>query len=78
MNLFERRRVASATVDLHVGRLPANGERVPHVAMPQVRVRALSPSWYLRDRVVREGEVHLVDSDEAAGLIQRKLAELVP
>jgi hypothetical protein len=77
VNIFERRRIAQSTVALHVGRLPAHGERAPRIDMPQAKIRALSASWFCRGEIVREGAVYRIDADEASGLLQRKLAELV-
>lgn len=78
MNLFEaRRHLADMTVRDNVGTLPGHGDRVPIVKLPQIRVRALAPAFYVNGRVAEEGGIYVIDIVAGKDLVARGLAELV-
>jgi hypothetical protein len=45
--------------------------------MPQVKVRVLSPAFFVRKRVPTAGEIITLDADDARGLVAQKLVEFV-
>jgi hypothetical protein len=77
LSRYEQQQIARATVANSVGTLPGQFDRVPVIKMPQLRVRALTPTFYVHGRVAEQGAVYSIDADEARGLVMRSLAERV-
>ena len=65
---------------LNVGTLPSHGERLPQMKVRQAKVRVLKTEphgFYFNRRVPKAGEMLTMDLDEARGLAQRGLVELL-
>ena len=80
MNSYEESAIARASAHNalpHGNPLPRFGEKAPVIKVKPMKIRALSPSFYIADRVAETGEVYTIDANEGRGLIVRGLAERV-
>lgn len=77
MNRYEDMRIAQALAFTTVGQLPQYGEKPPQVRLRVVKVKVLRDAFFYDGAVPKVGATLHMPIDEARGLEQRRLVELV-